>query len=92
MISLLRTSYELLPLFFIHLQSIHHMDFYLENQEFIELNKLLKLMGLVDTGGEAKQVIEMGQVKVNEQVEFRKRNKLRSGDMVEFAGKTVKVL
>ena len=68
------------------------MEFYLENQEFIELNKLLKLMDLVDTGGAAKQVIEMGQVKVNEQVEFRKRNKLRSGDKVEFAGKTVKVL
>ena len=68
------------------------MEFTLEGQEFIELNKLLKLMGLVDTGGEAKQVIELGLVKVNGQVEFRKRNKLRSGDMVEFDGKTVKVL
>lgn len=68
------------------------MEFTLEGQEFIELNKLLKLMGLVDTGGEAKQVIELGLVKVNGQVEFRKRNKLRSGDMVEFDGKTVNVL
>jgi ribosome-associated protein len=68
------------------------MEFTLEGQDFIELNKLLKLMGLVDTGGEAKQVIEMGQVKVNEQVEFRKRNKLRSGDKVEFDGKMVRVI
>lgn len=67
------------------------MEFTLEGQEFIELNKLLKLMGLVDTGGEAKQVIELGMVKVNGQVEFRKRNKLRSGDKVEFDGKTVVV-
>lgn len=68
------------------------MEFTLEGQEFIELNKLLKLMGLVDTGGEAKQVIELGLVKVNAQIEYRKRNKLRSGDMVEFDGKTVNVL
>ncbi|MBK7174713.1 MAG: RNA-binding S4 domain-containing protein [Bacteroidales bacterium] len=67
------------------------MEFHLENQEFIELIKLLKLMGLVDSGSEAKLVVEMGKVKVNEQVEFRKRNKIRSGDKVEYAGNTIVV-
>ncbi len=67
------------------------MEFQLENQEFIELIKLLKLMGLVDSGSEAKLVVEMGKVKVNDQVEFRKRNKIRSGDKVEYAGNTIVV-
>jgi ribosome-associated protein len=60
------------------------MKFELYEQEYIELNKLLKLMNLVETGGEAKVRIEQGEVKVNGNVEFRKRNKLRSGDRVEF--------
>jgi ribosome-associated protein len=67
------------------------MEFHLENQEFIELIKLLKLMGMVDSGSEAKLVVEMGKVKVNGQVEFRKRNKIRSGDKVEYAGNTIVV-
>jgi ribosome-associated protein len=60
------------------------MEFELFSQDFIELNKLLKLMNLAETGGEAKIRIEQGEVKVNGTVEFRKRNKLRTGDIVEF--------
>jgi ribosome-associated protein len=67
------------------------MDFILEQQEFIELNKLLKLMGWVETGGEARQVILAGEVKVNRDTEFRVRNKIRSGFIVEFQGKSVRV-
>ncbi len=67
------------------------MEFKLENQEYIELMKLLKLMGLVDTGGEAKLCIDNGEVKVNGKVEFRRRNKIRSGFVVEFAGQKIKV-
>jgi ribosome-associated protein len=52
--------------------------------EFIELNKILKIMHWVETGGQANQVIEDGLVQVNGQVEFRKRNKLRPGDVVVF--------
>jgi len=52
--------------------------------EFIELNKILKIMHWVETGGQANQVIEDGLVQVNGQVEFRKRNKLRPGDVVLF--------
>jgi ribosome-associated protein len=67
------------------------MKFELQSQEFIELNKLLKLMNLVETGGEAKMRIEMGEVKVNDQVEYRKRNKLRAGDRVEFNGQVITI-
>ena len=53
-------------------------------QEHIELMKLLKLLGLVETGGHAKFVIEEGLVKYNNEIEFRKRKKLFKGDIVEF--------
>jgi len=65
------------------------IEFELESQEFIELNKLLKLLNLVETGGEAKMRIELGEVRVNGQVEYRKRNKLRTGDKVEFRGRQI---
>lgn len=68
------------------------MEFELYEQEFIELNKLLKLMNLVETGGEAKIRIEQGEVMVNGQVEFRKRNKLRKGDIVEYNGEKITIL
>jgi ribosome-associated protein len=52
--------------------------------EYIELNKLIKLMLWTETGGQANQAIEEGVVKVNGQTEFRKRNKLRPGDVILF--------
>ena len=54
------------------------------NREPVELYKILKFEGLVGTGGEAKIVIDQGQVKVNGQVELRRRNKIKSGDVIEF--------
>ena len=60
--------------------------------EFIELNKLLKFSGLVSTGGEAKIFIDEGEVKLNGNVESRKRAKLKVGDLVEFRGETIKIV
>ncbi|MCX6231618.1 MAG: RNA-binding S4 domain-containing protein [Bacteroidetes bacterium] len=68
------------------------MTFQLQGQEYIELIRLLKLLGLTDTGGEAKHSVESGSVKVNNETEFRKRRKLRIGDIVEFAGEKINVL
>ena len=51
--------------------------------EFIQLNTLLKLQQIAQTGGHANLMIEDGMVKVNGKVEYRKRNKLRAGDVVE---------
>jgi len=60
--------------------------------EYIELNKLLKIMNWIGSGGQANQVIEEGLVEVNGNVELRKRNKLRDGDLVVFQGNRVKVI
>ncbi len=61
-------------------------EFNLGNNEFIELNNLLKVMGLCDSGGMAKTVIADGRVRVNGNVELRKRYKVRKGQLVEFEG------
>ncbi len=65
--------------------------FELEGHDFIELNKLLKIMQLVGSGGEAKQYIDEGLVQVNGQVEKQRRKKLRPGDKVQFEGHEVEV-
>lgn len=59
--------------------------------EFIRLDALLKFAALVGTGGEAKYVIAEGLVKVNGEACTVRGKKLREGDIVEFAGETVKV-
>ena len=60
--------------------------------EFIELDKLLKAMGLVESGGRARVLIAAGEVRVDGQVELRKTAKIRAGQVVEFNGQRVEVL
>lgn len=50
--------------------------------EFIELNQLLKLAGLVDSGGAGKHVVASGAVKVDGKQELRKTAKIRAGQQV----------
>lgn len=50
--------------------------------DYIQLNQLLKLLGLVESGGEANRVITDGEVLVNNLPETQKRKKLRIGDVV----------
>lgn len=64
-------------------------DFELEGREFIELNKLLKVTGLCESGGRAKTLIADGQVEVDGEVELRKRCKIKCGQKVEFEGNIV---
>lgn len=52
--------------------------------EYIELIQLLKVLGIAETGGQAKAMVEEGRIKVNGQPEERKRAKLRPGDQVEM--------
>lgn len=61
------------------------------NREPVELYKILKFEGLVGTGGEAKIVIDEGLVKVNGEVELRRRNKIKDGFVIEFNGESFKV-
>jgi len=61
------------------------------DDDFIELIKLLKLKNIAQTGGHAKMMVEEGLVKVNGTVEFRKRNKLRPGDLIELEGIIIEI-
>lgn len=60
--------------------------------EFIPLIALLKATSLVQSGGEAQSVVEEGLIKVNDNVEYRKRLKVRVGDKVEFLTQTIDVI
>ena len=59
--------------------------------EFIKLDALLKYAGLCETGGEAKELVQGGAVKVNGEVCTMRGKKLHAGDTVTFAGETVKI-
>ena len=59
--------------------------------EPVELHKILKFEGLVESGGQAKAVIDSGQVLVNGEVETRKRKKIISGDIIEFGDETLRI-
>ncbi len=62
------------------------------DDEYIELIKLLKLKQIAQSGGHAKMMVEDGIVKVNGEVEYRKRNKLRPGDIVEVEGNVIEII
>ena len=51
-------------------------------EEYIELYKLLKVLDLVDTGGQAKMIVADGYVIRNGEKETRKRAKIVSGDVL----------
>lgn len=61
------------------------IEFHLRT-DIIDLLQLLKATGLCATGGEAKWAVEEERVRVNGEVELRKRRKLRVGDVVELDG------
>lgn len=67
------------------------MEKILIHTEFIKLDSLLKLAGLVETGGEAKLLIQNGQVEVNGEVCAMRGRKLRAGDTVTLDGRTVAI-
>jgi len=60
-------------------------------KEPIQLYKILKFEGLVSNGGEAKAAVAEGLVRVNGQVETRKRKQIVSGDIVEFKDEKLRI-
>ena len=60
--------------------------------EFIKLGQAMKLAGLVESGVDAKIVIQNGEVKVNGEVETRRGKKLHEGDIIFFANEEVKII
>ena len=59
--------------------------------EYIKLDALLKFAGLADTGGEAKEAVQSGLVKVNGEVCTMRGKKLRPGDVAEYGGTSIEV-
>lgn len=59
--------------------------------EYIRLDAFLKLTGMVDTGGQAKFIIQNGEVQVNGETCAMRGRKLRPGDTVSYAGKSFSV-
>lgn len=62
-----------------------------EGEAYIELKNLIKILGWVGTGGEAKAQIDSNGVKVNGVIETQKRKKVRPGDIVIFGDNQVQV-
>ena len=60
--------------------------------EFIKLGQTLKAAGFVDSGVEAKEVIQEGLVLVNGEIDTRRGRKLYDGDIVTFDGQEIKIV
>ncbi len=60
--------------------------------DFIKLGQALKAAGLVNSGLDAKIVIQDGEVMVNGEVETRRGKKLYHGDVVKFDGETIEIV
>lgn len=58
---------------------------------FIKLDQLLKFAGLIGTGGEAKEVVAEGLVKVNGEVVTQRGKKVYPGDILSFGGREYEV-
>ncbi len=67
------------------MQSLHLRD------EFIKLGQALKATGLVESGVEAKEVIQDGLVQVNGETDTRRGRKLYAGDIVTYDGEEIKI-
>jgi ribosome-associated protein len=70
---------------------MHAIDFELD-RDFVELNQLLKLAGLCDSGGAGKQLVAAGAVRVDGAVELRKTAKIRAGQRVSVGDAEIRVV
>ncbi|MDB5815305.1 MAG: uncharacterized protein JWN23_2422 [Rhodocyclales bacterium] len=61
------------------------------NSDYIELDKLLKLLAIASSGGAAKAMVAEGMVKVDGELETRKTRKLRAGCVVEVDGLVITI-
>lgn len=61
------------------------------NDEYVELNQLLKLVGICDSGGAGKMLVASGVVKVDGITELRKTCKIRSGQRVTLGDVSITV-
>jgi ribosome-associated protein len=67
------------------------LEFTLDGHDHVELHQLLKLVGLVDSGGAGKHLVASGAVRVDGAVELRKTCKIRAGQRVEVGDARIDV-
>lgn len=70
---------------------MQQIDFVLD-REFVELNQLLKLVGLCDSGGAGKALVASGAVSVDGAVELRKTCKIRAGQRVSVGDTVIAIV
>ena len=70
---------------------MQEVDFEL-NGEFVELNQLLKLVGICDSGGAGKMMVANGEVSVDGHLELRKTCKVRAGSVVTLGDVKIMVV
>ena len=61
------------------------------DRDHVELNQLLKLVGLADSGGQGKAIVASGDVTVDGVVELRKTAKIRAGQIVRVGDAEIRV-
>ena len=62
------------------------------DRDHVELNQLLKLAGVADSGGHGKAIVASGAVRVDGHVELRKTAKIRAGQVVSLDGVEIRVV
>ena len=70
---------------------MNDVEFVLD-RDHIDLHQLLKLVGVVDSGGQGKALVAAGQVRVDGEVELRKSRKLRAGNQVEVGDVAIRIV
>lgn len=63
-----------------------------QEDEFIKLGQAIKAAGLVESGVEAKIVIQDGEVYVNGEVETQRGKKLTGGEIISYKGEKIKIV
>lgn len=72
-------------------EKLKTQQFDLGENDFIELNKLLKITGLAETGGQAGMMILEGLVKLNNVKVIEKRKKIRKNDVIKIGQEVLKI-
>ncbi|KAF1723817.1 RNA-binding S4 domain-containing protein [Pseudoxanthomonas japonensis] len=71
---------------------MQRIDFDLDaGHDFVELNQLLKLVGIADSGGQGKAIVASGAVTVDGAVELRKTAKIRAGQVVRIDDAEIRI-
>lgn len=63
-----------------------------QNEEYIQLNQLLQVIGVAQTGGHAKLMIQDQAIQLNGETETRVRKKLFVGDLISFEGTEIEII